>query len=97
VALQLEHVLAGVGIRRRKVQRDAAVERVAGRIEEGHVARVTRRQRLTDERLHQRLGRSCAGLPERNPDHADSASTGRSSNGDDGIGIGGEHGIGREN
>ena len=95
VALQFEHVLAGVGMRRRKVQRDAAVERVAGRIEERHVARVTRRQRLAGERLHQRLGRSFAGAAERNPHDADSASAGRSSNGDDGIGIGGEHGIGR--
>ncbi|NYH17813.1 hypothetical protein GGD41_005041 [Paraburkholderia bryophila] len=92
VALQFDHVFAGVRMRRRKVERDAAVEHVAAAVEERHVARVTRCKRLTGERLHQRLSRRFSRAAERDPHDADAASTGRGGNGDNGIGIGGEHG-----
>ena len=46
VALQFEHVFAGVRMRRREVERDAAVERAAAGVEKRHIARVTRRERL---------------------------------------------------
>ena len=92
MALQLEHMLAGVGVRGGKVQRDAAIECAAAVVKERHIARVTRRERLAGERLHQRLRRSFASAAERNPHDPDSASAGCGGNGDDRIGIGGEHG-----
>jgi hypothetical protein len=85
-------MFAGVGVRRGKVQRDAAVEGIAGIVEERHIARVTRCEHLAGERFHQWLRRRFAGPAERYPHDPDSAPAGRGGNGDDRIGIGSEHG-----
>jgi hypothetical protein len=39
VAVQLEHRLAGVGMGRREVEREAGVERLAGAVAEGREGR----------------------------------------------------------
>jgi hypothetical protein len=50
VRLQLEHVFAGVGMRRRKVDRQAAVDRRALPVEKGHEGRVPRLEDAAAER-----------------------------------------------
>lgn len=92
MTLQLEHMLAGVRMRRGKVQRDPAVERRAMRVDERHVARVARREPLPAQRVAQCLRGRLAAAPERHADDADAAPAGGSGNGDDRIGIGSEHG-----
>ena len=46
VPVQLEHVLAGVGMRRRKVEREPLVERLAARVAERREGGHARRERL---------------------------------------------------
>ena len=46
VALQLQHVLAGVGVRGREVQHEPGIERRAGRVEEAREGGAARRRQL---------------------------------------------------
>ncbi len=52
VALQLEHLFAGVRVRRGEVQREAVVDHAAARIEEGQVGGMARLERLAADRAH---------------------------------------------
>ena len=49
VALELEHVLAGVGMRRGEVERDAVVDRRAVRVEKDRARRAPRGRHLADQ------------------------------------------------
>jgi hypothetical protein len=80
VGLQLEHVFARVGLRRREVKRQATVERAAvGRRERqqrGHAWR----QRAAEQRVDER-----GEVASRGPHDADRATPGGGGDGDDGV------------
>ena len=80
VRVQLEHVLAGVRVRRGKVQRQALVDRPRLRIEERQQRRVARQQRPAADRQDQRLQPAA-----RHPHDADRSAAGCGGDGDDGI------------
>ncbi len=74
VPLQLEHVLAGVRMGRRKVDRDALVDRAAVAGQERPVGRVPRRQRAPEQRRDDRRQ-----VVPGDPHHADAAAPRRGS------------------
>jgi hypothetical protein len=78
VRLQLEHVLAGVGMRRRKVDRQAAVDRRALPVEEGHEGRVARLEARPQSAVAS-AGEALSG----NADDADRAAPAGGGDGDD--------------
>ena len=80
VGLQLEHVLAGVGVRCREVQRQALVDGRAGRVDERQRGGLPRRQRAAADRDHQRLQ-----IAPGDAHDADGAAPGRGGDGDDRI------------
>lgn len=100
VALQLEHILAGVGMRRRKPQRDAPINGRAIGVEKGEVGCLARRQEAPAHGLHHG-----AHIRAGHPHDADAAAPGRRGDRRDGHGTdrrGGRignsrrsHGVGR--
>jgi len=90
VALQFEHRLAGVGVRRRKQQRDALVDRPPLRVEEGCESGVPGRQpcrALSAEQALDHRRQVGAG----NTHHADAGATRCGGNGGNRVAVG-EHG-----
>ena len=86
VALQLEHGLAGVGMRRREKGQHRAIDWTLGGPQAGErgVPRLERRGTLRQRGCH------IAGRGSADAHHADTTATRRSGYGDDGVG-GGEH------
>jgi hypothetical protein len=85
VTLQLENMLARVRVRRGKVERNAAIENLASRIDERHITRVARSEHLAAKRLRQRVRAGLAGASERYAHDTDSTPSGSGGNGDDRI------------
>lgn len=65
----------------REVQRDAAIERLAGGIEKRQIRRMTRLERLPDQTRDHTLHGVAAMLAEGHPHHADPAASGGGGNG----------------
>ena len=88
MGLQLEHVFAGVGVRRREVQRQALVDGAAVGAQEGQQRGLARRQRRG------RTARATSGCRSRPGDahDADRAAARRGGDGDDGQGAARQHG-----
>ncbi len=86
MGLQLEHVLAGVGMRRRKVKRQAAVDGAAVCRQQRQQRGLARHQHAPAQGLHQRL-QSSPGRPH----DADRPASRRGGDGDDGQGAARQH------
>jgi hypothetical protein len=85
--LQLQHVFAGVAVRRRKVERETLVDGQAIPTEKGTVGGMPRHQRAAGERLDQRQ-QTAAGHAH----DADRTPPGCSGDGNNGILVSSEHG-----
>ena len=88
VGLQFQHMLAGVGMRRREEQRQAVVDRLALGATEGQVGRLSRLERAATDRRHQRGQVLWRGHPH----DADGPASGRGGDGGDGILVSRQHG-----
>ena len=80
VGLELQYILAGVGMRRRKEQGQPLVDGPARGVEKGQIGGLARQQAAATERAHQRLEPGA-----RHPHDAHRPATGRGGNGRNGL------------